>query len=126
MVHTLASKVLHIPLFTAKEWSSPKFQLAKVFHLAGRILEGKVFSSSLTVAQATTNILASEDPKEVAKQRARLAAKTIASFDIHTSDDRGPTTSNDSPESVEVAYVFDVAIRSICERRGIRLGVMRM
>ena len=44
MVYTLASKVLHTPLFMAIEWSSPKF------HLAGRILEGKASSSSLTVA----------------------------------------------------------------------------
>ena len=37
MVHTLASKVLHTPLFTAMKWSSPGIQPAKVFHLAGRI-----------------------------------------------------------------------------------------
>ena len=73
MAHTLASKVLHTPLFTAMEWASPEFQPAKVFHLADRILEGKACVPSLTVAQAIMDIPASEDPKEVAKRRARLA-----------------------------------------------------
>ena len=99
MMHTLASKVLHTPMFTVMEWSSPEFQPAKVFYLAGRILEGKASPPFLTVAQTTTNILDSEDPEEVAKRRARLAAEIIASFDAHTSNDRAPTTSYDSPES---------------------------
>ena len=120
----LASKVLHTPLFTAMEWSSPEFQPTKVFHLAGRILEGKASIPSLTVAQATTDIFVSEDLEEVAKRRARLAAETIASFDAHASDDRAPTTSCDLLVSTETIYLSDVAAGSACERRGIRSGVM--
>ena len=41
MAHTLASKVLHTPLFMEMEWSLLEFQHAKVFYLAGRTLEGK-------------------------------------------------------------------------------------
>ena len=41
VVHTLASKVLHTSLFTAMEWLSSGIQPAKIFHSAGKILEGK-------------------------------------------------------------------------------------
>ena len=100
--------------------------IAKVFHLVGRILEEKTSSPSLTVAQATTDILAFEDPEEVAKRQARLAAKTIASFDAHTSDDKVLTMSYDSPESAGITYLCDVAARPVRERRGIQPGVGRM
>ena len=41
VVHTLASKVLQTPLFIAMKWLLSGIQLAKIFHLVGRILEGK-------------------------------------------------------------------------------------
>ena len=50
VVRTLASKLLHTPLFTTMEWSSSAIQPAKVFHLVGRILKGKAPSALLTVA----------------------------------------------------------------------------
>ena len=56
----------------------------------------------------------------------RLSAKAIASFDAHTSDDRAPTTSYDSPVSAEAAYLSDVAARPAREHCGIRPGIMRM
>ena len=77
VAHTLASKVLHTPLFMAMDWLSTEFQPAKVFHLASRILEGKASLPSMTVAQATTDILAPEDPEKVAKRRAKFAAETL-------------------------------------------------
>ena len=55
VLHTLASKVLHTPLFTTMEWSSSDIQSTKVFYLAGRILERKTPPFSLTVAQATAD-----------------------------------------------------------------------
>ena len=116
MMHTLASKVLDTPLFTAMEFSLPNFQPAKVFHLAGRILEGKASLPALTVAQATAENPVIEDPEEVAKRRARLAVEAIASFDAHTLDDGGPSTSYDSPISVGAAYLSDVAARPARER----------
>ena len=78
------------------------------------------------MAQATTDIPTFEDLNEVTKRRARLAVETIASFDAYTSDDRGPTTSYDSPQSAGAAYLYDVAARPARERRGIRLGVVHM
>ena len=76
-------------MFTAMELSSPDIQPAKVFHLAGRILEGKASLPSLTVAQATVETSTIEDLEEVAKRRAMLAAEAIASFDAHISDGGG-------------------------------------
>ena len=108
------------------EWSLPKFQPTKVFHLAGRILEGKTSLPFLTAAQASTDIPTSEDLEDVAKQRARLAAETIASFNAHTSDDKAPTTSYDLPVSVGATYVSDVTARPARSRRGIRLSVVCM
>ena len=126
VAQTLASKVLHTHLFTTIDWLSPEFQPAKVFHLTGRILEGKASLSSMIVAQTTTDILTSEDPEDVAKRQARLAAETIASFDAHTSDDRAPTTSYDLAVSAGAAYLSDVAARPAHKHRGIRSGVVCM
>ena len=126
VAHTLASKVLHTPLFTAIDWSSPEFQSAKVFHLAGRILEGKASLPSMTVTQATTYIIASEDYEKVAKWRAKLVTETIASFDAHISNDRALTMSYDLPVSTGAAYLSDIAARPPRERCGIRPGVVRM
>ena len=78
------------------------------------------------MTQASTNILLSEDPEEVAKRRARLAVETIAPFDAHTLDDRAPITSYDLPVPAGVAYLFDVAARPACERRSIRPGIVRL
>ena len=126
VVHTLASKVLHTPLFTAIEWSSSGFQPAKVLYLAGRILEEKTSRFSLTVAQAIANIPTMEDLEEAAKRRARLAEEAITFFDIHTLDGQEPTSSYHSPASARATYLSDVAARPLCERRGIRRGVVRM
>ena len=84
----------------------------------------KASSPSLTVAQATTNIPAFKDPEEVVKHRARLAVETISSFDIHTSNDRAPTTSYHSPVTAEAAYLSDVAARPTRKRNGIQPNIM--
>ena len=52
--------------------------------------------------------------------------ETIASFDVHTSDDRSPTTSYDLPVFAGAAYLSDVAAKPARERRGIRPSVVRM
>ena len=109
MVHTLASKVLHTILFIVMDWSSSGIQPPKVSHLAGRILEGKAFAFSLTVAQAIADLPTTEDPEEAARQRARLAVEAIASFDGHASDGQELTSSYDSPASAGATCLSDVA-----------------
>ena len=109
VVHTLASKVLHTPLFTKMEWLSSGNQIAKVFHLVGRILEGKTHPTSLTVAQATVDPTTMDDLEEAARHRTRLAAESIAYFDAHTSDSHKPTTTYVSPASVSAVYLPDVS-----------------
>lgn len=101
-------------------------QPAKVFHLAGRILEEKTSLPFLTMAQATTEDSAILDVEDVAKRQARLAAEAITSFDAHTSGDGGPSTSYDLPVAAEATYLSDVAARPTRECRGIRLGVVHM
>ena len=108
------------------KWSSSGIQPTTVFHLASRILEGKASLSSLTIAQVTADLPAIKDPKEAAKQQARLVAQAIESFDAHISDDKGLTTFYDSSKSAMVAYISDVAARPAYERRNIRPGVVRM
>jgi len=102
VVHTLASKVLHIPLFTAMEWSSSDIQPAKVFHLASRILEGKATPSSLIVATATADLPTTEDPEEAAKQRnAALSAGDSAVEQVAHSGENHHSASRREPSRSE-------------------------
>ena len=126
MVLTLASKVLHTPLFTAIKWSTSDIQLAKVFYLAGRILEVKSPSALLTVVQTTVDPSTTEDPEEASRRRARLAAEAIVSFDTHTSDSHELTTCYDSLAFASATYLSDAAARLARVPRSIRPGVMRM
>lgn len=119
MVHMLASKVLHTPLFTAMDWLSPSIQPAQIFHLARRILKGNASLSSLTMAETIVDIPITQDTKEVAKWRVRLAKEAITLFDAHTSNVTGLTTSYDSPKFVGAAYLFDVATTLAHKCRGI-------
>ena len=75
MVHTLASKVLHTPLFISMECLSSDIQAAQVFHIGSRILEGKRPPSFLTMAQAITDLPTTEDLEEAARRRARFATE---------------------------------------------------
>lgn len=103
---------------------SPSIQHAKVFHLAGRILEWKASLSSLTVVQATVDIPITKDLEEGAKLWARLALKAMASFDAHASDDRDPTTSYYSPKFAGASYLFNTVARFSLKHQGIRSGVV--
>ena len=58
---------------------------AKVFHLAGRFLEGKATPSTMTTL-AIVDLPTTEDPEEATRWQARLAAEAIASFDPHALD----------------------------------------
>ena len=48
----------------------------------------------------------------------------MASFDAHTSNDRGSTTSYYSLESVGAAYLFNTVVGRARERQGIRPSVV--
>lgn len=88
------------------EWSSPDIQPAKVFYLVNKNLEGKATLYSYTVAQAIANLPATKDPEETTRKRARLAVEAIASFNAHTLDDKGPTTSYDSSEYARGQFIY--------------------
>ena len=50
LLHTLAYKVLQMPMFSSVEMLAPGFVPAEVFHLAGEMLDGKWTMRSLEVA----------------------------------------------------------------------------
>lgn len=60
----------------------------------------------------------------MAKRQTKLFEEAIASFNMHTSDDEGSSTSFVSRMSVEAAYMSNVAASLAHERRGIRPGVV--
>ena len=105
MVHTLASKVLHTPLFILMEWSSFGIQPSKACYLAGRILEGKAPPSSFAMAQNTADLPTTEDLEETARPQARFAVEAIVYFDAQASDGQEPTSSYDSPAYAGEAYL---------------------
>ncbi len=112
-----------MPIFSSVELLAPDFKPAGVFHLAGKMLEGKVPMPSLEMAQAVTEPSTDED---LAKLRAKLAAEAIAAFDEGASQQTEPNPSFDAPLPTGVAYLSDVAARSARERRNLRPGVVRL
>jgi len=121
--HTLAYKVLQMPIFSSVDLLAPDFKPAGVFHLAGEMLEGKVPMPSLEVAQAVTKPSTDED---LAKLQAKLAAEAIAAFDEGASQLTEPSPSFDVPLATGVAYLSDVAARPARERQNLRPGVVRL
>ena len=59
------------------------------------------------MAQATVNIPTTKDIKKRAKRRAQLVAEAFAYFDIHTSNDKGTSTSY-SLVSAKARYLSNV------------------
>ena len=116
MVNSLVAKVLHTHFFTTTEWLPSNIQSSKIFHLTYRILEGKTSSSSLTVAQATANILTYEDHEEAAKRRAMLAVEAITSFDVHTLDGGGGGDHILSPIRIYGCNFFLICSCYICSQ----------
>ena len=59
--YTLAYKVLQMPMFSSVEMLAPGFVQAEVFHLAGKMLEGKLPMPPLEVVEAITEPSTKED-----------------------------------------------------------------
>ena len=70
--HSLAYKVLRLPMFSCMDALTPDFRLFGVF-----LLEGKVHMPLLEGSQAVT---APSMEKDLVALRAKLAAKAIAAF----------------------------------------------
>ena len=79
--HSLAYKVLRLPVFAGVDFLTPDFQPSSVFHLAGSMLEGKVSMPSLEVSQAVT---APPTEEELVAMRAKLAAEAISIFEANS------------------------------------------
>lgn len=50
LVHTLAYKVLQMPIFSSVELMTRDFKPTRIFHLVGKMLEGQMAMPSLKVA----------------------------------------------------------------------------
>lgn len=104
--HTLAYKVLQLPVFSGVDLSIPEFQPSSVFHLAGSMLEGKVPMPSLEVAQA---VVLPPSEEELVAMRAKLAAEAIAEFEANASSSPLVQSSEDHSLISGVAYLADIA-----------------
>ena len=119
--HSLAYKVLQLPVFTGTDLLTLDGPPARVFHLAGSMLEGKVPMPSLEVSQAVTAPPSEED---LVAMRAQLAAEAIAAFDANATTTPVEQSSRDQSLVSGVAYLSDVAARSARERCTLRPGVV--
>ena len=121
--HSLAHKVLQLPVFAGVDFLTPGFQAASVFHLAGSMLEGKVPMPSQEVSQA---VMATPTEDELVAIRAKLAAEAISIFEANAAPTPSLQPSEDQSLISGVAYLSDIAARSARERRGVRPGVVRL
>jgi len=78
LIHTLAYKMLQILVFSSMEILVPDFALAQVFHLASKMLEGKIPMPSLEVAQAMIELC---KEKNLVNLQAKLAYEIIVVFE---------------------------------------------
>lgn len=121
--HSLAYKVLQLPVFTGADLLTLDSPPARVFHLAGSMLEGKVPMPSLAVSQA---VMAPPTEEDLVAMRAQLAAEAIAAFDANATSTPVAQSSGDQSLVSGVAYLSDVAARSARERCTLRPGVVRL
>jgi hypothetical protein len=121
--HSLAHKVLAIPVFVGVDFMAPNFHPSSVFHLAGNMLEGKVPMPSLEVSQIVTVPPTLED---LVGLQAKLATEAISAFEANATSPPIVQSSGDQSLIAEVAYLSDIAARSARERRNVRPGVIRL
>jgi hypothetical protein len=82
VTQALAYKILHMPIFSGSELMAPDFKPAGVFHLAGRMLEGKADLPSLQISQAVVDVPVPEEVEDLANLRASLADAAIIAFGL--------------------------------------------
>jgi hypothetical protein len=84
VTQALAYRILHMPIFMSSELMAPDFKPAGVFHLAGRMLEGKADLPSLQVSQVVVDVPVAEEVENLTNLRASLADVAIIAFGKHT------------------------------------------
>ena len=126
LMQTLAHKVLQMPIFSGAELTAPGFQPAKVFNLAGKILEGKDNLPSVHVAQAVTEVSSIDDTEEALRLRARLASEAVAEFQERIAIPVTESTDPGAQFGNGAAYLADISARSARERQSLHPGVVRL
>jgi len=91
---------------------APDFVLVQVFHLVGKMLEGKIPMPSLEVAQVITK---PSMEKDLLNLRAKLVAEAIVVFDKGVLQQAKPLLLSNTLLTTGVAYLANVATRSVYE-----------
>ena len=100
-----------------------------LFHLVGRMLEGKADLPFLQVSQAIDDIYVAEEVEELANFRASLADAAIIVFGKHTEIPPSTITAINTSflnYAVGAAYLADISTRSARERHNLQPGVVRL
>lgn len=108
LAHTLAYKVLQMSIFLNIELMMPDFKPTWIFHLVGKILEGKMAMPFLNLAQAITKPSMNED---LAKLQTNLAAEAITLFDENSLHQIEPSPPFDALLATKVTYLTNIATR---------------
>ena len=129
VTHVLAYKILHMPIFLSSELMAPDFEPAGIFHLAGRILEGKADLPSLKVSQDVVDVPVAQEVEDLANLRASLADAVIVAFGKHTEISPSKISAVDTSflnYAAEAAYLADISARPARERHTLQPGVVRL
>ena len=129
VTQALAYKILHMPIFSGSELMAPDLKPAAVFHLAGRMLEGKADLPSLQVSQAVVDVHVAEEVEDLANLRAGLADAAIIAFGKQTDIPPASISAVDTSFSnyaAGAAYLADISARPARERHNLQPGVVRL
>jgi hypothetical protein len=118
-----------MPIFTGSELMAPDFKPVGVFHLPGRMLEGKADLPSLQVSQAVVDVPVAEEVEDLANLRASFADAAIIAHGKHTEIPPSTISAVDTSLSNYAAgtiYLADISARPARERHNLQPGVVRL
>jgi hypothetical protein len=127
VTQTLAYKIFYMLIFSGSELMTTDFKHAGIFHLAGRMLEGKADLSSLQESQAVVDVHVAEEVEDFANLRASLADAAIIAFGKHTDISASTILAVDTSFSNYAAgatYLANIFARPARERHNLQPGVV--
>jgi hypothetical protein len=129
VTQALPYKIFHMPIFSGSELMASDFKIAGIFHLDGRMLEGKADLPSLQVSQVVVDVAVVEEVKDLANLRASLTDAAIIAFSKHT-DIPPPIISAVDTSFLNyasgAAYLADIFARPARKRHNLQSEVVRL